>query len=61
MAKRGLNILITFKQDERWLYDEICQHSSKGGWIKDVLKDYLKSNQTDPSDNSMSESSIYRF
>lgn len=51
MAKRSLNVLITFKQDERWLYDEICRHSSKGGWVKDVLKEYLQSQESDQPEN----------
>lgn len=41
MAKK---ILITFKEDEDWLFDEICRHSSKGGWVKDILKEYLDGN-----------------
>ena len=35
-------IPLTFKEDERWLYEEICKHSSKGGFIKDILKQYLQ-------------------
>ena len=58
--KRALDILITFKSDERWLYDEICSHSSKGGWVKDVLKAYLKAKNIEPPTSQM-DTSIYRL
>lgn len=60
MAKKGLNVVITFKSDERWLYDIICSHSSKGGWVKDILKEYLNQdhNATDRSESPLSIDSI---
>jgi len=36
-----MSLNISFRPDEEWLYNEICKHSSKGGWIKDVLKQHL--------------------
>ena len=35
-------LTLTFKDSEKWIYDEICSHSSKGGFIKDVLAEYIK-------------------
>ncbi|MHB1316215.1 MAG: hypothetical protein ACYCX2_12190 [Christensenellales bacterium] len=40
MAK--LSITVTFKDHEKWLYDKVSQHSSKGAHIKDILKLYYK-------------------
>lgn len=37
-----LKVLVTFRQNEKDLYDLICQRSSKSGFIKDILKAYLK-------------------
>nr|DAM68912.1 MAG TPA: hypothetical protein [Caudoviricetes sp.] len=42
MENKPLKLMLTFKQDEKWLYDEVCNHSGKGNWIKDVLKEHLK-------------------
>lgn len=40
-----LQQLITFKKDEKYLYDEIQKHSGKGNWVKDILADYLKNKE----------------
>lgn len=40
---RKLQIKLTFKKDEKWLYDKINERSSKSTFIKDVLSDYFKS------------------
>lgn len=34
--------LLSFKKDERYIYDEIQRHSGKGNWIKDILKEHIK-------------------
>lgn len=38
--KSDLSIKITFTEKERWLYDIVCSHSSKSGYIKDILKEH---------------------
>jgi hypothetical protein len=35
--------MLTFKTNEKWLYDEIVKHSGKGNWIKDILSEKVKS------------------
>ena len=47
MAKQMM-LTLTFKESERWVYEEICKHSAKGGWVKDILKEYIR-NQKNPS------------
>lgn len=44
MAK--LQQLITFKKEEKYIYDEIKQHSGKGNWVKDILAQYIKSKES---------------
>jgi hypothetical protein len=39
--KRPKSITLTFKGEEDWLYDEICKHSSRVGFIKDILKKHI--------------------
>lgn len=29
---------LTFKKDEKEIYEWICSHSNKGGYIKDLVK-----------------------
>jgi hypothetical protein len=31
-------IYLTFKREEEIIYDWICSHSNKGGYIKDLVK-----------------------
>ena len=50
----GMQITLTFKDDEKWLYEEICTHSSKVGYIKDILKDNIKN----PSNNKNRENQM---
>lgn len=47
MAKQMM-LTLTFKDSEKWIYEEICKHSAKGGWVKDILADYIR-NQENPS------------
>lgn len=39
---KNLSITVTFKSEEQWIYDEICSHSSKAGYIKDAVIAYIK-------------------
>ena len=39
-----MKTVITYKKNEKWIYDEIEKHSGKGSWIKDILSNYLKGN-----------------
>lgn len=39
--EKSLKLMLTFKRDEKYLYDEIQRHSGKGNWIKDVLKEHI--------------------
>jgi hypothetical protein len=34
---KQLTVTISFKDEEKWLYDEIRRHSGKSTWIKDIL------------------------
>ena len=54
--KKQMMLTLSFKEDERWLFEEICKHSSKGGWIKDVLTDYLRGQIVLNADQKISES-----
>ena len=40
--KDKMKIPISFKEDERWLYEELKSHSSRSGYIKDILKNHIK-------------------
>jgi hypothetical protein len=40
--KPQLKITLTFKETERDLYEEVMRHSSKGGWIKDLIRDKME-------------------
>jgi flagellar basal body-associated protein FliL len=46
--QESLKILLTFKQSEKYLYDEIQKHSGKGNWVKDILREYLEANGKRP-------------
>lgn len=35
-------LMLTFTEEEKWLYDIIKSKSCKGGFIKDILKEHLK-------------------
>ena len=37
-----MRITITFKENERYIYEEIQRHSAKANWVKDVLAEYIK-------------------
>ena len=41
MSKQ-MAVNVTFKDSEKWIYDEVMKHSSKGGFIKDILAEHLK-------------------
>jgi hypothetical protein len=41
VEEKKMVIVITFKKNEKWIYDEVQKHSGKGNWIKDILKEYL--------------------
>ena len=41
MSKQ-MAVNVTFKDSEKWIYDEVMKHSSKGGFIKDVLAEHLR-------------------
>lgn len=43
-------IPISFKESERYIYEEICKHSGKGAWVKDVLAEHIK-NQNSINNN----------
>ena len=43
---KQMMLTLTFKENERYIYDEICRHSGKGGWVKDVLADHIKNQKT---------------
>lgn len=40
--KKQTRISISFKDDEMWIYEKLCEHSSPSAWIKDILKIYYK-------------------
>lgn len=40
--KKQVRMSISFKDDEIWLYEKLCEHSSPSAWIKDLLKIYYK-------------------
>ena len=37
-----MRISLTFKDDERWIYNKVKEHSSPSATIKDILKQYYK-------------------
>lgn len=41
MSKQ-MAVNVTFKDSEKWIYDEVMKHSSKGGFIKDILAEHLR-------------------
>ena len=44
MAKQMM-LTLTFKESEKWIYEEICKHSAKGGWVKDILADHIRNQE----------------
>lgn len=38
---KGPKIILTFKASEKYLYDEIVQHSGKSNWVKDILSSHI--------------------
>jgi hypothetical protein len=42
-------IPLSFKQDEKWLYDKVKTHSGYSTWIKDTLKEKIE-NENKPND-----------
>ena len=55
--KKQMLIPLSFKEDERWIYEECMQHSSRAGWIKDVLAKEIRREQT-TSNNVNSTTSL---
>ena len=39
---KAYGIYLSFKESEKWMMEEISKHSSKAGFIKDVLRQYLQ-------------------
>lgn len=37
-----LRLVLTFKKEEKYLFDEVQSHSGKGNWIKDILKAHIR-------------------
>jgi hypothetical protein len=35
-------ITLTFKEEEKYIYNHIALHSSKGGYLKDLVKNDIK-------------------
>ncbi|MCE5214360.1 MAG: hypothetical protein LLF83_06525 [Methanobacterium sp.] len=44
--KKQVTLTLSFRDDELWIYEEICRHSAKGGWVKDVLADHIRGQTT---------------
>ena len=40
-----MKMQLTFKQTEKKLWEEVCRHHSKSGFIKDALAAYMKKEQ----------------
>lgn len=38
-------MMLTFKQSEKWMYDEIMKHSGKSNYVKDILAQHLQQPQ----------------
>jgi hypothetical protein len=54
-------LTLTFKESERYIYDEICNHSAKGGWVKDVLAEYIKNNNNTPTKKEVDMDNFLNF
>lgn len=61
MSKQ-MAVNVTFKDSEKWIYDEVMKHSSKGGFIKDILAEHLRDSKKEkiekPQENVQSINSI---
>lgn len=44
-----MQILITFKRSEAWLFYEISKHSNKSGFVKDAVVEYIGKKKTGPN------------
>lgn len=42
--EKQTTLTLSFKDTEMWIYEEIAKHSVKGGWVKDVLAEYIRNN-----------------
>jgi hypothetical protein len=40
--KSSLVIRVSFRQHEKYLYDEIMRHSNYSAFVKDILKLYIR-------------------
>jgi hypothetical protein len=41
MVKKPPKVILTFKENERYIFDEISKHSGKSNWVKDILKNFV--------------------
>jgi hypothetical protein len=46
--EENMAVRVTFTEKERWLYEIVCSHSCKSGFIKDVLKEHLENQKPAP-------------
>lgn len=40
-TKKQTTLTVSFPDDELWIYAEISKHSCMGGFVKDIMADYL--------------------
>lgn len=53
-----MKLLLTFKTTEKDLYDEVCSHSGKGNYIKDLIRKDLEQKGSKSTKEIQSQNSI---
>lgn len=59
--KKQTTLTLSFKDDEMWIYEEIARHSAKGGWVKDVLAEYIRGNEKPKTEEKIKSNKILDF
>lgn len=50
---KEMRVTITFKESERYIYEEILKHSCKASYIKDVLAREIKIKASDTENSAI--------
>lgn len=61
MAKKTMQVQITYKISEKYLYDDIMERSSPTAFYKDLHKEYLKSQKQNTVTNKDEDFGIINF
>jgi hypothetical protein len=61
MSKKPMQVQITYKVSEKYLYDDIMERSSPTAFYKDLHKDYLKGQKNQNTLDGNDDFGIIKF